>query len=131
MMAWLLTLIPSLIGLAQRYFQAKTDLQIARTGASRDVAVAAVAASATESEGRAKVWGAIGGCKALVYIVVAMAIPVIWWEWKIVVWDTILGYGSTPALHGDVVAWMNQLVYALFGGGGVLAVAQLWWTTKD
>lgn len=131
-MIWttLIALVPQLLGLTNKYFQAKTDIQIARTGATRDVAKAAVAAEAQQADGRAKVWGAIGGCKLLLYLVLMMAAPVVLYEWKIVVWDTLLGWGSTDPIKGDVAAWMNHLVYALFGGGSILAGAQLWWTTK-
>lgn len=131
MFAWLVTLIPQLLGIYNRYIQAKTDITITKTQSTRDVAIAAVTAEGAQAEGRAKVWGAIGGCKLLLYLVLSMAIPVVAYEWKVVVWDTLLQWGTTEPITGEVGAWMHTIVYALFGGGSILAGAQLWWTTKD
>src|ERR1039457_6294638 len=37
--------------------------------------------------------------------------------WKVVVWDRVLGLGSTPALAGDVAQWAMIVLTAYFGGG--------------
>lgn len=34
---------------------------------------------------------------------------------KCVIWDTILGLGTTPALHGDVSAWAGMIMGFYFG----------------
>lgn len=40
---------------------------------------------------------------------------VLMYEAKVVVWDTMLGWGSTPAIHGEVALWMNLVVSYYFG----------------
>jgi len=35
--------------------------------------------------------------------------------WKCVVWDTVLGLGSTPALKGDVSVWAGIVMSFYFG----------------
>jgi hypothetical protein len=35
---------------------------------------------------------------------------------KGVLWDTVLGWGSTPALHGDLATWMGWLMSLWFLG---------------
>ena len=36
--------------------------------------------------------------------------------WKVVVWDKMLGLGSTDALSGDVAQWATVVLTAYFGG---------------
>ena len=44
---------------------------------------------------------------------------------KVVVWDVMLGWGSTPALHGDVASWMGMIAMFLFGKRGIENVARI------
>jgi hypothetical protein len=44
---------------------------------------------------------------------------------KVVVWDTMLGLGSTPAIKGDVGAWMGMIAMFLFGKRGFENVARI------
>ena len=44
---------------------------------------------------------------------------------KVVVWDTMLGLGSTPAIHGDVGNWMGLIAMFLFGKRGLENVARI------
>ena len=44
---------------------------------------------------------------------------------KVVVWDVMLGLGSTPALHGDVANWMGLIAMFLFGKRGIENVARI------
>ncbi len=130
-----LGLIPGLGSIVQAitkaWFEAKTNITITRLGVDRDVAVEMIRSEAQVTEGRAKLWGAIGASRALMAIVVVMAIPVVWFEWKIVIYDTVLGLGETAAIKGDVATWLNSIVYSIFGSATVLAGVQHWWTTKD
>lgn len=94
------------------YNDAKVRMFIARTGATRDVAVAAVNGAVTE---RVSVNNVIAGSRALQFLVIAFAVPIVAYEWKVVIWDTMLGLGSTPAVRGDVAEWMKTVVGWLFG----------------
>jgi hypothetical protein len=44
---------------------------------------------------------------------------------KVVVWDTVLGWGSTPALHGDISVWAGWLMGMWFGGRTIEKVARI------
>lgn len=44
---------------------------------------------------------------------------------KVIVYDTMLGLGVTPALKGDVAAWAGMVMAFLFGKRGVENVAMI------
>jgi hypothetical protein len=43
----------------------------------------------------------------------------------VVVWDKVLGLGSTPALSGDVGQWAVIVLTAYFGGRSLEKVARI------
>jgi hypothetical protein len=43
----------------------------------------------------------------------------------VVVWDTILGLGSTPAIRGAVGEWLGMIALLLFGGRRIENVARI------
>ena len=45
--------------------------------------------------------------------------------WKVVVWDKVLGLGSTSALSGDVAQWAMIVLTAYFGGRSLEKVARI------
>ena len=47
------------------------------------------------------------------------------YTWKVVVWDKVLGLGSTPALSGDVGQWAVIVLTAYFGGRSIEKVARI------
>lgn len=46
---------------------------------------------------------------------------------KCVIWDTVLGFGSTPMLKGDVAAWEGMIMGFYFTKRGVENVARYIW----
>jgi len=44
---------------------------------------------------------------------------------KVVVWDKVLGLGTTPALSGDVAQWAMIVLTAYFGGRSLEKVARI------
>ena len=44
---------------------------------------------------------------------------------KVVVWDKVLGLGSTDPLNGDVASWAGMLMAMWFGGRTIEKVAQI------
>jgi hypothetical protein len=44
---------------------------------------------------------------------------------KVVVWDTMLGLGSTPAVRGNVGDWLGLIAMFLFGKRGIENVARI------
>ena len=45
--------------------------------------------------------------------------------WKVVVWDKVLGLGTTSALSGDVAQWATVVLTAYFGGRSLEKVAKI------
>lgn len=45
--------------------------------------------------------------------------------WKVVVWDRVLGLGTTDALTGDVAQWAMIVLTAYFGGRSLEKVARI------
>jgi hypothetical protein len=45
--------------------------------------------------------------------------------WKVVVWDKVLGLGSTDPLSGEVGQWATILLAAYFGGRSIEKVARI------
>jgi hypothetical protein len=54
------------------------------------------------------------------------ALAFIIYVWKVVVWDKVLGLGTTDALSGDVSQWAMIVLTAYFGGRSVEKVARFW-----
>src|SRR5258705_4806477 len=44
---------------------------------------------------------------------------------KVVVYDNMLGLGSTDALNGDVASWAGMVMVTWFGGGTIEKVVQI------
>ena len=44
--------------------------------------------------------------------------------WKVVVWDKVLGLGTTDALTGDVSQWATIVLTAYFGGRSLEKIVQ-------
>jgi len=53
------------------------------------------------------------------------ALAFIVYVWKVVVWDKVLGMGSTDPLNGDVAQWAMIVLTAYFGGRSLEKVARI------
>lgn len=45
---------------------------------------------------------------------------------KVVIWDTVFGWGTTPALKGMVADWGGSVMVMWFGGRTMEKVARIW-----
>lgn len=129
-----LSLIPGLSTLVSSIvtsvFNAKVSITQARIGGDRDVAVRLVqAAEAQAHEDTAKL-GIIANNKLLTIMLIAFAAPLIWFEWKVIVWDKIFALGTTDPITGQVADWGNTIIYFLFGSPTVVALGKMWFTRK-
>ena len=59
-----------------------------------------------------------------------MALPLVGYEWKVYVWDTMLGWGTTEAVKGQVADWGNTIIYFLFGSPTVMGLGKMWFSRK-
>lgn len=53
------------------------------------------------------------------------ALAFIIYVWKVVVWDKVLGWGTTDPLGGDVAQWAMIVLTAYFGGRSLEKVARI------
>lgn len=107
-------------------FNAKVEITRAKIGGDRDVAVKLVmAAEAQEHENTAKL-GVFASNKFLTALLIAAALPLVIFEWKVYVYDTMLGWGSTEAVRGQVAEWGNTVWYFLFGAPTVMGLGKMW-----
>jgi hypothetical protein len=53
------------------------------------------------------------------------ALAFIIYVWKVVVWDKVLGLGSTDPLSGDVAQWAMIVLTAYFGGRSLEKMARI------
>lgn len=53
------------------------------------------------------------------------ALAFIIYAWKVVVWDKVLGLGTTDPLSGDVAQWAMMVLTAYFGGRSLEKVARI------
>lgn len=135
----LIGLIPGAITAIQfiigKVFDAKVAIVQARTGASRDVAIAMVQAAAQEQHETTAKLSILAGNKLLTLLVVGFATPLVIYAWQIIVIDiTICGYGhfsfchDTDPIRGQVAEWANTIIACLFGSTTVLGVGKMYFS---
>jgi len=53
------------------------------------------------------------------------SLPVVIYIWKVIVYDKVLGLGSTDAITGDVGTWAGVIITTYFGGRTIEKVARI------
>ena len=53
------------------------------------------------------------------------ALPVVIYIWKVIVYDKVLGLGTTDAITGDVGTWAGVIITTYFGGRTIEKVARI------
>jgi hypothetical protein len=54
-----------------------------------------------------------------------MAAPVIIYFWKVIVWDKVLGLGTTDPITGMIADWTGMIITAYVGGRSIEKVARI------
>jgi hypothetical protein len=54
-----------------------------------------------------------------------LALPVIIYFWKVIVWDKVLGLGTTDPLTGMIADWSGLIITAYVGGRSIEKVARI------
>jgi hypothetical protein len=110
---------------------AKVSIYMARTGATKEVAVAAINAQAVLAhEGTAKL-AVVAGSKYLAAMLFIFALPLAVYYTKGVLFDNIwcpwwYGYTcTTPAIHGQLADWMNMIMVFVFGTPSIMGIANM------
>lgn len=126
----LLTALPGIGTIVQAilgaFFNAKVAIFQAKTGADRDVAVAVVQGVTKEAEASNARLAVIAGSRVLLCILIALISPLVIYIWKVVVWDIVLGWGTTDPIRGQVADWANTIIVSFCGTTGALGIAKMW-----
>lgn len=112
-------------GITKAITDAKVNMLVARTGVTRDVAIETIRSAALADHEHTMQMQVIAGSLPLTYLIVGFGTVVLAYFAKCVVWDTMLGLGSTAALHGDVAQWMGTIINWLFGSTTTLAAGSM------
>jgi hypothetical protein len=64
------------------------------------------------------------GCWYTAIIRPLLAAPVIIYFWKVIVWDKVLGLGTTDPIVGMIADWTGMILTAYVGGRSVEKVAR-------
>lgn len=130
-----LGLIPGLENVAAKIagyaFDAKVKMFQARTGADRDVAVQALRSAALESHASAERLKIVAGSWLLTALVVGFALPLVVFEWKVVVVDIVFKAGTTDPIKGQVADWAQVIIASLFGSTSAVTLGSMWLNRKQ
>lgn len=96
----LLGLIPGLENLANtfiaKHYDAQVQTYMARTGANKEMAIAAIQAAASVQN---RWW-------FVAVLIPIFALPFAAYIWKALVWDMMLGLGTTPSINDPTLHWV-------------------------
>jgi hypothetical protein len=128
MLQWLASLItaPVVNGVIEAY-RAKLSAQNSEGQMAADLAAKAIAA---EIEARKSADALIMAEQGRWYTAIIrplLALPVVVFMWKVIVWDKVLGLGTTDALTGDVALWSGAIVTTYVGGRSLEKIARTIW----
>jgi hypothetical protein len=128
MLQWLASLItaPVVNGVIEAY-KAKLSAQNSEGQMAADLAAKAIAA---EIEARKSADALIMAEQGRWYTAIIrplLALPVVVFMWKVIVWDKVLGLGTTDALTGDVALWSGAIVTTYVGGRSLEKIAKTIW----
>ena len=125
MPAWLASLIggPIVNGLIEGY-KAKLDAANTHDRIAADLAAKAIEAEIAARQQASAIIIAEQGRWYTAIIRPLLALPIIIYFWKVIVWDKVLDLGATDPLTGMVSDWAGTIVTAYVGGRTVEKVAQ-------
>lgn len=130
-----LGLIPGLstlvTSITNAWFNSKVQITTAKIGGDTAVATQLVIAAQKEYETNVSRLSVLAGSKALMFLILGFALPWMIFEWKVILWDKILGWGSTDPVLGEVGTWGHIIIMCLFGSGTSLAVGNMYFNRKN
>jgi hypothetical protein len=126
MWTWIASLIggPVVSGLINAY-KAKLDAANTQDRIAADLAVKEIEAEIeTRKEASALIIAEQGRWYTAI-IRPLLAAPVIIYFWKVLVWDKVLGLGTTDPITGMVADWTGLIITAYVGGRSIEKVARI------
>ena len=126
MLAWLASLIggPITNGLIEGY-KAKLDAANTHDRIAADLAAKAIEAEIAARQQASAIIIAEQGRWYTTIIRPLLALPIIIYLWKVIVWDKVLDLGATDPLTGMVSDWAGTIVTAYIGGRTIEKVANV------
>jgi hypothetical protein len=106
-------------------YRAKLSAENTSEKIAADLAVRELDVEARESVLATQVVIAEQGCWYTALPCPLFAFEFIIYVWKVVVWDKVLGLGSTDALSADVAQWALIVLAAYFGGRSLEKVTRI------
>ena len=125
MLQWLASLLsgPLINGVIAAY-KARLDAANSQDAHAADLAAKAIAAEIEARKAADAVILAEQGRWYTALIRPLLALPVIIYLWKVIVWDKVLGLGSTDPIAGDVAQWAGAIVTTYVGGRSLEKIAR-------
>jgi hypothetical protein len=125
-LAWLGSLIggPVITGLINAY-KAKLDASNTKDRIAADLAAKEIEAEIAARRQASAIIIAEQGRWYTAIIRPLLALPIIVYLWKVIVWDKVLGLGATDPLTGMIADWSGTIVAAYVGGRSIEKVARI------
>ena len=126
MWAWLASFLggPVVNGLINAY-KAKLDAANTQDRIAADLAAKEIEADIEARKQASAIIIAEQGRWYTAIIRPLLALPVIIYFWKVIVWDKVLGLGSTDPLTGMIADWTGIIVTAYVGGRSIEKAARI------
>jgi len=126
MWTWLVSLLggPVVTGLINAY-KAKLDAAHTRDGIAADLAAKEIEAEIEARKQASAIIMAEQGRWYTAIIRPLLAAPVIIYFWKVIVWDKVLGLGTTDPINGMIADWTGTVITAYVGGRSIEKVARI------
>lgn len=126
MWSWLAGLIggPVITGLINAY-RAKLDAANTRDRLAADLAAKAIEAEIEARKQASAIIVAEQGRWYTAIIRPLLAAPVVLYLWKVIVWDKVLGLGTTDPITGMIADWTGWIITAYVGGRSIEKVARI------
>ena len=131
MWQWLASFLtaPIINGFLDAY-KAKLDLQNTQSAQAVEVARAALLAEVDARKSANAIIIAEQGRWYTAMVRPLLALPVIIYLWKVIVWDKVLGWGTTDVIAGDVGIWAGTIVTTYVGGRSLEKIAKTIWSRR-
>jgi hypothetical protein len=131
MWQWLASFLtaPIINGFLDAY-KAKLDSQNTQGAQAAEVARAALLAEVDARKSANAIIIAEQGRWYTAMVRPLLALPVIIYLWKVIVWDKVLGWGTTEVIAGDVGIWAGTIVTTYVGGRSLEKIAKTIWSRR-
>ncbi|MGZ3309465.1 MAG: hypothetical protein ACXU8R_13175 [Xanthobacteraceae bacterium] len=129
MWQWLASFLtaPIINGFLDAY-KAKLDSQNTQSAQAVEVARAALLAEVDARKSANAIIIAEQGRWYTAMVRPLLVLPVMIYLWKVIVWDKVLGWGTTDVIAGDVGIWAGTIVTTYVGGRSLEKIAKTIWS---